>query len=75
MATTDEELKKTYSNGLLPSSPPGASDRDSNGILKKDSVDMIVRSLKRSGVIPLLTNIYDYETYARKIIKGINQGK
>lgn len=75
MASTDEELNKTYPNGLLPSSPPGASDRDSNGILKKESVDMIVKSLKRSGVIPILTNSDDYETFVKKqenLLKDIN---
>ena len=71
---TDEELNKTYSNGLLPSSPPGASDRDANGILKQTTVDMIVKSLKRSGVIPILTNSDDYETFVKrqdKLLKDI----
>jgi hypothetical protein len=63
---TDEELNKIYSNGLLPSSPPGASDRDANGILKSTTVDMIVKSLKRSGTIPVLTNSDDYETFVKK---------
>lgn len=63
---TNEELNKTYSNGLLPSSPPGASDRDRNGILKQTSVDMIVKSLKKSGVIPILTNSDDYDTFVKK---------
>jgi uncharacterized protein YoxC len=63
---TDEELNKIYSNGLLPSSPPGASDRDANGILKSTTVDMIVKSLKRSGTIPALTNSDDYDTFVKK---------
>jgi uncharacterized protein YoxC len=63
---TDEELNKIYSNGLLPSSPPGASDRDANGILKSTTVDMIVKSLKRTGTIPALTNSDDYDTFVKK---------
>jgi len=72
---TDEELNKTYSNGLLPSSPPGASDRDTNGILKQTTVDMIVKSLKRSGVIPVLTNSDDYDTFVKKQEKLLNDIK
>ena len=60
---TDEELNKIYPNGLLPSSPPGASDRDSNGILKQSTVDMIVKAQKRSVVIPVLTNSDDYDSF------------
>jgi len=72
---TDEELNKIYSNGLLPSSPPGASDRDTNGILKPSTVDMIIRAQKRSGVIPVLTNSDDYETFVEKQKKLLNDIK
>jgi hypothetical protein len=55
-AITDSELNQTYSDGkkagLLPSSPPAASDRDGNGMLNKKTVQSIVGSLKTSGVIP-----------------------
>lgn len=55
-AITDSELGQTFGNGtvhgLLPSSPNGASDRESNGMLKKSVVQQIITSLKGSGVIP-----------------------
>jgi hypothetical protein len=55
-AITDSELGQTFGSstvhGLLPSSPNGASDRESNGMLKKSVVQQIISSLKGSGVIP-----------------------
>jgi hypothetical protein len=55
-AITDSELNQTYGNGviqgLLPSAPHGASDRDENGMLNKNTVQNILISLKGSGVIP-----------------------
>jgi hypothetical protein len=55
-AITDSELGQTFGSstvhGLLPSSPNGASDRESNGMLKKLVVQQIITSLKGSGVIP-----------------------
>jgi hypothetical protein len=59
-ALTDSELTQTFGNGIiqgvLPSSPNGASDRDGNGILNKNVVQAIISSLKGSGVIPTATN-------------------
>lgn len=59
-ALTDSELTQTFGNGIiqgvLPSSPNGASDRDGNGILNKNSVQAIISSLKGSGVIPSVKN-------------------
>jgi hypothetical protein len=56
-ALTDSELSQTFGNGviqgLLPSSPSGASDRDVNGMLNQSVVQSIVTSLKSSGVIPV----------------------
>ena len=55
-AITASELNQTYSNkdkpGILPSSPPGSSDRDGNGMLKNTTVNALIGSLKNSGVIP-----------------------
>jgi hypothetical protein len=55
-ALTDSEINQIYSNGsmpgLLPSTPVPSSERDSNGILSKNSVNAIVTSLKGSGIIP-----------------------
>ncbi len=67
-AITDSELGQTFGNGtvhgLLPSSPNGASDRESNGILKKSVVQQIVTSLKGSGIIPSPGNNND--TFSKK---------
>lgn len=57
-ALTDAELEQTYSGakpGILPSSQPSASDRESNGLLKAVAVKTIVENLKKSGVIPAPT--------------------
>jgi uncharacterized protein YukE len=58
-ALTDAELNQTYGNGnqpgLLPSSPPLASDREGNGLLKTSYVKTIIENLKKSGVIPTPT--------------------
>ena len=55
MPSTDTDLNQTYSTdnkpGMLPSSPPGVSDRDDNGILKKEVVKNIVKTLKSQGII------------------------
>jgi len=55
-ALTDNELSQTFGNGitqgLLPSSPNSASDRDGSGILNVNAVQSIISSLKGSGVIP-----------------------
>lgn len=55
-ALTDTELSQTFGNGvtqgLLPSSPNGASDRDGSGILNGNAVQSLISSLKGSGVIP-----------------------
>jgi hypothetical protein len=55
-ALTDNELNQTFGNGtvqgLLPSSPSGASDRDGNGMLTSKVVTGIIASLKSSGIIP-----------------------
>ncbi len=55
-AITDTELTQTFTNGvkpgLLPSSPPGASDRDGNGMLNTSTVQASISSLKGSGIIP-----------------------
>jgi len=59
-ALTDTELSQTFGNGvtqgLLPSSPNGPSDRDENGMLNKNAVQSIIASLKASGVIPAATS-------------------
>jgi hypothetical protein len=55
-AITDTELSQIFTNGvkpgILPSSPPGASDRDSNGMLNSTAIQATISSLKGSGVIP-----------------------
>jgi small-conductance mechanosensitive channel len=55
-ALTDNELNETFGNGviqgLLPSNPNGASDRDGNGMLTKNAVQSIISSLKGAGIIP-----------------------
>ncbi len=55
-AITDTELSQIFTNGvksgLLPSSPPGASDRDGNGLLNSTSLQATISSLKGSGIIP-----------------------
>jgi CxxC motif-containing protein (DUF1111 family) len=55
-ALTDTELSQTFGNGvtqgLLPSAPNAASDRDGSGMLNKNAVQSIIASLKGSGVIP-----------------------
>lgn len=66
---TDSELTQTFGNGvtqgLLPSSPNGASDRDGNGILNKNAVQAIISSLKGAGVIPTPVNA-NPEEYIKK---------
>jgi hypothetical protein len=55
-AITDTELNQIFTNGvkpgLLPSSIPGASDRDSNGMLNNTNIQATISSLKGSGIIP-----------------------
>ena len=55
-ALTDTELSQTFGNGvtqgLLPSAPNPASDRDGSGMLNKNAVQSIIASLKGSGVVP-----------------------
>lgn len=67
-ALTDSELNQTFSNGaisgILPSSPPGSSDRDGTGMLNKNTVQNIITSLKNSGVIPTATS--NIELYNKK---------
>jgi hypothetical protein len=58
-ALTDNELNQTYGNGtttgLLPASSPGASDRDSNGILSASTLNTIISGYKNKGIIPTAT--------------------
>lgn len=65
---TDAELNQVYSTGnipgLLPSSLPGLSDRDSNKVLNKNAINNIIKSLKSSGVIP--TRSHDSESFMKK---------
>ena len=60
-ALTDTELSQTFGNGvtqgLLPSAPNAASDRDGSGMLNKNAVQSIIASLKGSGVIPRIKNL------------------
>ena len=79
MPSTDTDLNQTYSTdnkpGMLPSSPPGVSDRDDNGILKKEVVKNIVKTLKSQGIIPTLATGDDYESFVLKqdeLLKNIN---
>jgi hypothetical protein len=80
MASTDTDLNQTYSNGnkpgLLPSSPPSASDRDSStGIIKQEVIANIVKSLKSQGIIPALAVTDDYESFVLRqdeLLKNIN---
>ena len=79
MASTDTDLNQTYSNdnkpGLLPSSPPSASDRDSTGILKQEVIANIVKSLKSQGIIPALAVTDDYESFVLRqdeLLKNID---
>lgn len=80
MTLTDTDLNQTYSNGnkpgLLPSSPPSASDRDSStGIIKQEVVANIVKSLKSQGIIPALAVTDDYESFVLRqdeLLKNID---
>ena len=55
-AITDTELSQIFTNGVkpgvLPSALPGASDRDSNGMLNNTTIQATISSLKSSGIIP-----------------------
>lgn len=77
-AITASELNQTFSAGtkpgLLPSSPPGSSDRDGNGILKDTTVKTLVASLKGSGVIPTATtkgNPEEFIIKQKQLLKDI----
>ncbi len=69
-AITDSELNDRYTTnvkpGLLPSTAPGVSDRDGNGILNKTAVQTIIGSLKNSGVLPV-PNPQNTEVYMKKV--------
>lgn len=69
-AITDSELNDRYTTnvkpGLLPSTAPGVSDRDGNGILNKTAVQTIIGSLKKSGILPVPTP-QNTDVYMRKI--------
>ena len=54
MAATDTELNELYPKGLLPGSPPSASDRDTNGILTPKIINDIIKNLKSQGIITTL---------------------
>ena len=53
---TDVELNQIFGNGttqgLLPSSPNGSSDRDGNGMLNQTALGGILKSLKGTGIVP-----------------------
>lgn len=76
-ALTDTELSQTFGNsvtqGLLPSVPNGASDRDGNGVLNKKTIDAILSSLKSSGVIPIATatNAENFAMKQKTLLKNI----
>ena len=59
-AITDSELNQTYGNGtqpgLLPATPNGASDRETNGMLTGTAVQRIIGNLKSTGIIPTATS-------------------
>ena len=69
-AITASELNQIFTAGnkpgVLPSSPPGSSDRDGNGMLKSTSVKALIGSLKNSGVIPTATAKGNPEEFMRK---------
>lgn len=68
-ALTDNELNQTYGNGVtqgvLPSSPNGASDRDGNGLLSQNTVQAIVTALVKAGIVPEVSP-NNYELYQKK---------
>jgi hypothetical protein len=75
MASTDSELNQLYPKGLLPGSPPSASDRDANGILKPKTVSDIIKNLKSQGIMPTLATGDDYESFVLRqdeLLKNIN---
>lgn len=77
-AACDTEINAVYSGklpGILPSSPNGSSDRESNGMLKESVVKGIVESLNRSGVIPKteMGNADQYPTKVKELINNIKE--
>jgi hypothetical protein len=75
-AGCDTEINAVYSGklpGILPSTPNGASDRESNSMLKDSVVQSIVDSLNRSGVIPRAetSNADQYPTKVKELIENI----
>jgi hypothetical protein len=76
-ALTDAELNQTFGNGvtqgLLPSAPNGASDRDGNGVLNKSTVQGLIGSLKGSGVVPVATaaNAENFVFKQKTLLKNI----
>ena len=69
-AITASELNQIYSNkdkpGILPSSPPGSSDRDGNGMLKDTTIKALISSLKGAGVIPTAKTTSNPELFMKK---------
>ncbi len=75
-AACDTEINAVYSGklpGILPSTPNGSSDRESNGMLKDSVVKGIVESLNRSGVVPKveITSADEYPTKVKELIENI----
>lgn len=75
MASTTTELNQPYPNGILPSSPPAASDRESTGILKQSVIQTIVNNLKTRGIIPTLQGSGSYESFVSRQETLINNIK
>lgn len=78
-ALTDSELDQIFGdgikNGLLPSSPNGTSDRESNGMLTAKAVSYIIANLKSVGVIPKPTPT-NADTFMKKqaeLLKNIQE--
>lgn len=66
---TDDDLLLNFTTstttGILPSVPPSASDRDSNGMLTNTAMNQLITGLKNAKVIPSATQA-DVDTYAAK---------
>lgn len=72
----DTEINAVYSGklpGILPNTPNGSSDRESNGMLKESVVKEIVESLNRSGIVPRAetSNADEYPTKVKDLIENI----
>jgi hypothetical protein len=75
-ASCDSEINAVYSGktpGVLPSTPNGSTDRESNGMLKQSVVKGIVDSLLQTGVVPKAetSNADQYPIKVKELLENI----